>query len=182
MLNRRLLIRLFRSLAPDSRHLPDLSWITPGLSISGTLHSRHFERLFQLGIGAIVDLREEGKDDEELLGCYGTRLLHLPVRDHWPPSQAQLVAGTQWVANQRADGRKALIHCKEGIGRSVVLACCILMHEGHDLASALRLVKARRWGVALNRRQVEGLEQFAQLIKPPPRAIRIQAHPSRLVP
>ena len=45
------------------------------------------------------------------------------------------------------------------------------MHQGHDLASALRLVKARRWGVALNRRQVEGLERFALPIKLLPRAI-----------
>ena len=182
MPNRRLLIRLFRKLVPDGRHLPDLSWITPELSISGTLHPRHFESLLQTGIGAIVDLREEGKDDEELLGCYGIRLLHLPVPDHWPPSQAQLVAGTQWVADRRAEGRKALIHCKEGIGRSVVLACCVLMHEGQDLASALRLVKARRWGVALNRRQVEGLEQFAQLTKPSPRPFGIQTHSKRLAP
>ena len=142
MPNRRLLIRLFRSLVSDRRHTPDLSWITPGLSISGTLHPRHFERLFQLGIGAIVDLREEGKDDEELLGRYGIRLLHLPVRDHWPPSQAQLVTGTRWLADQRAEGRKTLIHCKEGVGRSVVLACCVLKHQGHDLASAMHLVKA----------------------------------------
>ena len=146
MPNPRLLIRLFRSLVSDGRHLPDLSWITPGLSISCTLHPRHFERLLQTGIGAIVDLREEGKDDEELLGCYSIRLLRLPVPDYWPPSQAQLVAGTQWVADQRVEGQNVLIDCTDGIGRSVVLASCALMHEGYNLASALRLVKARRGG------------------------------------
>ena len=164
MPNRRLLIRLFRSLPPGGRHRADLSWVTPGLSISGTLHPRHLEWLFQLGIGAIVDLREEGKDDGELLGRYGIRLLYLPVRDHWPPSQAQLVAGTQWIADQRAEGRKALIHCKEGIGRSVVLACCTLMMDGLHANQALSLVKSKRWGVALNTRQLESVREFEQQI------------------
>jgi hypothetical protein len=43
-------------------------------------------------------------------------------------------------------------------------------------------VKACRWGVALNRRQVEGLEQFAQLIKHRRWPFGTQAHPTPLAP
>ena len=168
----RRLIRIFHSLSLKSRSAPDLSWITSTLSISGTLQSRHFRRLKQLQIGAIVDLREEAKDDEDLLSTFGIRLLHLPVLDHLPPSQAQLAQGTQWVSKQVADGRKVLIHCREGIGRSVVLACCVLMINGQERTSALRLVEARRRGVALSRSQAESIEQFSWQIRPPPRAIR----------
>lgn len=172
MLKLRRLITIFHSLSFKSRRAPDLSWITSTLSISGTLQSRHFSRLEQLQIGAIVDLRKEGKDDEGLLASFGIRLLHLPVLDHLPPSQAQLARGTQWVSEQIVDGRKVLIHCREGIGRSVVLACCVLMSDGHELTSALRLVKARRWGVALSRAQSESIEQFSGQIRRPSPTIR----------
>ena len=163
MPSRRLLIRPFQLLTPGGRRLPDISWITPALSVGGTLHPRHIGELARMGIGAIVDLREEARDDEGLLTQHDIRLLHLPVRDHGPPSQAQLLQGTRWVVDQLEAGGKVLIHCREGVGRSAVLACCVLMHQGESLTSALRLVKARRWGSHPRRRQREALEQFAQL-------------------
>ena len=164
MPSRRLLIRPFQLLTPQGRRLPDISWITPTLSVGGTLRPRHIGELARMGIGAIVDLREEAEDDPDLLAHHGIRLLHLPVRDHWPPSQTQLREGTTWVVMQLAIGHKVLIHCREGVGRSVVLACCVLMQRGDSLAGALRLVKARRWGVHPRKRQRESLEQYyAQL-------------------
>ena len=90
-------MRWFKLLSPQGRRLPDLDWVTPELCVSGTVQPRHLPGLAHLGIGAVVDLREEGKDDEALLAQYGIRFLHLPVRDGQPPSQAQLDAGAGWV-------------------------------------------------------------------------------------
>ncbi len=135
------------------------------MSVSGTLHPRHLEALREIGVGAIVDLREENKDDEELLRTFGIRLLHLPARDHWAPTQQQLAIGSEWVTEQLADGRNTLIHCREGIGRSVVLACCVLTSQGHDLAYSLQLTRKRRWGAALSAPQLEAIEEFAALIR-----------------
>ena len=183
MSRRRLLVSMSRILTAQGRRLPDLSWVTPSLSISGSLHPRHFEGLAQLEIGAIVDLREEGKDDEELLALHRIQFLHLPVPNYWAPSQAQLVRGTEWVGKQLAKGRKTLIHCREGVGRSVVLACCVLIRQGYDLLSARRLVKSRRWGVALNPRQVDGLEEFAWLSNTSKSAhLQFNPHPKGFVP
>ena len=183
---RRLLVRSIRLLTAKGRRLPDLSWITSSLGISGTVRPHHIEGLAQLGVGAIVDLRAEGRDDEALLAQSGIRFLHLPVPDHWPPSQAQLVTGTRWMLDQLRAGHKTLIHCKEGVGRSVILGCCVLMAQGYGLADALRLVGARRWGVALNQRQMDGLEQFARLAAPStgpvPRGLPFQAPPPRYTP
>ena len=161
MPSRRLPFWLFKALRPGGQRLPDLSWITPWLCISGALKSRHYEELARLGIGSVVDLRCEGRDDEELLASHGIRFLHLPTRDRWAPTQAQLSQGTGWVLDQEAEGRNVLIHCKNGIGRSMVLACCVLMHRGFDLSGAMRLVKSRRWGAHVNRRHREALEQFS---------------------
>ncbi len=153
-------IRAFRFIISLVKPPPDVSWITSSLAVGGTLLPRQFKGLAQMGIQSVVYLREESRDDEELLAQHGIRLLHLPVRDTWPPSQDQLLQGTDWVLGQLEAGRKTLLHCKSGVGRSIVLSCCVLMRQGYDLARAVRLVKARRRGVDLNRRQMSALEQF----------------------
>jgi atypical dual specificity phosphatase len=158
--SRKSVIRAFRFVISLVKPPPDVSWITPSLAVGGTLLPRQFKGLAQMGIQAVVDLREEGRDDEERLAQHGIRLLHLPVRDTWPPSQDQLLQGTDWVLGQLEAGKKTLLHCKSGVGRSIVLGCCVLMRQGDDLARALRLIKARRWGVDLNRRQMSAIEQF----------------------
>lgn len=156
---------------------PNLSWITNLLGVSGSLHPGHIKELADMGVGAIVDLREEDRDDPELLAQHGIRFLHFPVPDTWSPSQAQLVHGTEWVLSQLAAGRKTLVHCKNGVGRSVVLACCVLIQQGQDLAGVLRQVKACRQGVALSQHQMNGLEQFARLAKlPNPAAPDLRFH------
>ncbi|MFQ5849734.1 MAG: dual specificity protein phosphatase family protein [Candidatus Binatia bacterium] len=154
------MIRAFQFIISLGKPPPDVSWITSTLAVGGSPVPRQFAGLAQIGIQAVVDLREEARDDEGLLVEHGIRLLHLPVRDHWPPSQSQLLHGTDWVLGQLAAGRKTLLHCKNGVGRSIVLGCCVLMRQGYDLARAVHLVKARRWGVALNRRQMSALKQF----------------------
>ncbi len=161
---RRALIRGFRYVVSFGRPGPDVSWITHLLAVSGTLHPRHIADLAEREVRAILDLREEDRDDPVLLARRGIHFLHLPVRDHCPPSQEQLVEGTRWVLNELRADRRTLVHCKVGIGRSVVLVCCVLMMEGYMLGQALSLVGSKRWGVALNARQKRALVEFEQRI------------------
>jgi hypothetical protein len=162
MLNRRAFIRVFRYVGSFGRPGPDLSWITNLLGVSGTLHPRHIAELARMGVRAIVDLREEGRGSPRLLARHRIRFLHLPTLDHFPPSQEQLFEGTRWVLNELQAGRRTLVHCKEGIGRSVIQACCVLMVEGFGLGQALSLVKSKRWGVALNASQMSAIMEFGQ--------------------
>ena len=162
MPNRRLLIRCLRYALSLGRPGPDLSWVTDLVGISGTLQPRHIPGLAEMGVRSIIDLREEGRDDPVLLAQHNIRFLHLPSRDRSAPSQQQLVEGARWVLGEVQAQRRTVIHCKEGIGRSVAVVCCSLMMGGYSLAEAVRLVRATRWGVALNARQMLGLKEFAQ--------------------
>ncbi len=57
-----------------------------------------------------------------------------------------------------------LIHCQHGVGRSVLLACAVLMHlTGCSSAEALDLVRARRPQAAPNPQQVAGLRLYEAL-------------------
>ncbi len=142
---------------------PDISWITDRLGVSGILRPRHFPWLAEMGVRAIADLREEGSDDPEVLSDHGIRFLHLPIPDHFAPSQKQLVLGARWVQHGMRTSR-VIVHCKEGVGRGVILACCTLMMDGLDMSQALSLVKSKRWGVALNTLQLESMREFERWV------------------
>jgi len=162
MPNRRLLIRSLRYALSLCRPGPDLSWITDLVGVSGTLQPRHIPALAGMGVRSIIDLCQEDRDDPELLAQHGIRFLPLPTRDHYSPSQSQLLEGARWIRDEVRAERRTVVHCKEGIGRSVAVVCCALMLRGYALAEAVRLVRSRRWGVALNARQTWGLKEFAQ--------------------
>ena len=53
-------------------------------------------------------------------------------------------------------GEKVLIHCQHGIGRSPLLALCVLVDHGLEPLDALTLAKDRRAAVSPSRSQYEG--------------------------
>ncbi|MFC1908876.1 dual specificity protein phosphatase family protein [Chloroflexota bacterium] len=113
-------------------------------------------------VRAILDLREEDTDNPQLLKQYGIRFYHLPMRDLFALSQAQLEEGTRWVMNQLQADRRTLVHCRAGTGRSVFVICSVLMSEGYNLDEALRVVKSKRWGANLSSHQMNSLKEFQQ--------------------
>ena len=160
MPSRRTPIRAWKYALALGRPGPDMAWVAEDLAVSGSLNPRHFHHLSRLGVTAVVDMRQEGKDDPDLLARHGVSFLHLPVRNLHPPTQEQLQRGTRWVLEHLRGGGKALVHCKDGIGRSVSLAACVLMTRGHDVDSAVTLIGSVRWGVALRRGQLDALREF----------------------
>jgi len=157
---------------------PNLDWITPALAVGGSFPTERAEHLArELGIGAVVDLRAEACDDEAVLRRHGLVFLHLPTLDHHAVSPAMLTDGVAFSRAQLAAGRKLLIHCEHGIGRSAVLALCVLVDGGLAPLEALELAKSRRalvspspaqyeaWRAWLARRELEppGFDAFAAI-------------------
>ena len=78
-------------------------------------------------IGAIVDLREEDRDDQEHLRELGVVFLHLPAPDMDALGVEGLDRGVAFVRGCLQQSHRALIHCQHGIGRSPLLALCVLV-------------------------------------------------------
>ena len=175
MPNRRTLIRCLKYTLSFGRPGPDLSWVTDLVGVSGTIQPCHIPYLSKLGVKSIIDLRQEDADDPEALAEHGIRYLHLPTVDHYPPSLKHLIDGARWVLDEVQAGRRTVVHCKEGIGRSICVVCCALMIDGYDLTEAIRLVKSRRWGVALNSRQMSGIGGFERAVLRSRRPFRFPA-------
>jgi protein-tyrosine phosphatase len=124
----------------------DLSWVTHELAVGGSFGMDEAAQLLrEQGIERVVDLRSECCDDEEVLRRHGVVLLKLPTDDRCAVSQDMLDEGVAWVDAQLAAGRRVLIHCEHGIGRSALLGLCVLVSRGLPPLDALaHLKRARR--------------------------------------
>lgn len=149
----------------------NLSWITPELAVGGSFPSERAEELASaLGIAAVVDLRAEACDDEAVLRRCGLALLHLPTEDRCAISQEMLTDGVRFAAERLDRGEKVLLHCEHGLGRSALIALCVLVDRGLAPMEALRLAKDAREVVSPSPPQYEAWAQWlrARGLEPPP--------------
>jgi len=160
------LVARVHELASDlfSREL-NLSWITDTLAVGGSYRVGDIRRLAALGVGAVIDVREEDSDDEAALARHGIVLLRLPTPDRYGLSHEQLRAGAEWATARLAEGRKVFVHCEHGVGRGPLLGAAVLVAGGQSAPQALRLLRAKRWQAAPNDRQLEALLTFERRLR-----------------
>ena len=140
----------------------NLDWVTPQLAVGGRFPIEAAEHLArQLGIRHVVDLRVEACDDEHLLREHGMTLLHLPTVDLRAVSEPMLDEGVRWVTKHLERGHKVYIHCAHGVGRSALLALCVLVAEGDSPLEALKRAKRARWQVSPSPEQLEAFMSWA---------------------
>lgn len=131
--------------APTPERPFNLDWITPELAVAGELPPHAWSALAADGVTAVVDLRAEAVDDADALAAAGIAFLHLPTPDHHAVAPADLDHGVAFV---RAARGRAVVHCREGVGRSALLALCVLADAGEPPLRALERAKAARWQVS----------------------------------
>lgn len=153
--------------------LPDqlnMNWVTEHLAVGGRVHPDDIPALARAGVTHVIDTRSEYCDDVEALAKERVQLLHLPAKDTYPLTVAQLMDGAQWAAERIQQGGRVLIHCEHGVGRSVLLTCAVLVYSGMSAHEALQLVQQKRWQAAPNHRQIQRLQAFeaARLAQPTP--------------
>lgn len=140
----------------------DISWLTPRLAIGGCVREEAIEWIArELKIEHVIDLRSEVVTDPKLWTSHGVRFLALPTQDHSPVAGAALERGVNYVASVLRSGARVLVHCQCGIGRSVFLACCVLVTMGFTPSAALALAKSVRPIVSPHPEQLHALLSFA---------------------
>jgi hypothetical protein len=140
----------------------NFSWITEQLAVGGVIPPRHYWRLRQRGIGAVVDCRAEDCDDEHALRSHGIELLHLPAPDTREIDQASIDRGVVWVAERIERNVSVYVHCLHGVGRGPLLGCCVLIAAGHTPSEALRRIKTGRWQASPNEEQLRAVWTWAE--------------------
>jgi len=111
-------------------------------------------------VTADVDCRLEAKDDPDALRQAGIEFLHLPTLDRHGFTYEQMHGGVDWVLDHLANGGRAFLHCEHGVGRGPLIACAVLVAQGHSAPEALRIVRRARWQALPNDRQLAALLNF----------------------
>ena len=113
-------------------------------------------------ITAVLDVTAEFAALDELSQSDDISYLNIPVLDHASPSRTQLQQAVNWLQRQRADGRKVLVHCALGRGRSVLVLAAFLLsrHNSRSAEKAVALIRQVRHTARLNKHQLAALRQF----------------------
>jgi Dual specificity phosphatase, catalytic domain len=138
------------------------SEITPQLWLGGApTYRRDYERLLQLGIGAVVNIRAERADETVFYEEHGIAHVRYRVPDVMVPDDATISHAVDWIKVQVDDGRVVLIHCAKGRGRSATLLAGYLMREqGLTFDEANELLKSKRPLTKLEARHRRVLESW----------------------
>jgi protein-tyrosine phosphatase len=134
--------------------------VTPQLAVGGAFRKRQIKHLAQRGVSAVVDCRMEARDDPAALAAAGIELLHVPTPDRHGFSSAQMRDGVCWTLDRVSAGKRVFLHCEHGVGRGPLMACAVLVAQGHSAAEALRIVRSARWQALPNDRQLAALLAF----------------------
>ena len=147
----------------------DFHWVHPQIAVGACFAPGEEAALKAAGVDAVVDLRDEDRNDAAALAAAGVELLHLPTPDMHPPRLEDLDTGVAFVRARMASGERVLIHCRHGIGRSATLALCALAEAGVTPLDAITAAKDAREKVSPSPEQYEGWKAWlaARGLEPP---------------
>ena len=96
----------------------------------------------------------------------GVEVLHSPIEDFTAPSLEQLLEILRWIDARVREGKKVLIHCLGGLGRSGTVAVAWVMYSKKlPLREALRRVRSIRPGAVETPEQMEVLEELERFLR-----------------
>lgn len=104
------------------------------------------------GIDTVVSLLEDGESEElglanEQAECEsaGIRFLNFPIQDRSVPRlRPQFKKFVEQLVVELRRGCSVAIHCRMGIGRSTLLAACVLVSAGVDPENAWLIIQTAR--------------------------------------
>jgi protein-tyrosine phosphatase len=106
-----------------------------------------------------LDLRDEANEARRL----GLEFASVPIPDRQVPrSDAELGRALNNISETLSDGKNILIHCRQGVGRTGLVAACLLVKSGMSPSAAVDAVSAAR-GVAVpeTEEQRNWIERYA---------------------
>lgn len=133
----------YRASAP----LPNSYWVLPGRLLAGeypggiTLEQTQVRlaRLLEAGVNSFIDLTQAGEAEPyEAALPVSIDYLRKPIRDHGTPTiPAEMTEILACVQSSLREGRRVYLHCRAGIGRTGMVAGCLLVEQGLSGEDAL---------------------------------------------
>lgn len=122
-----------------------ITWVTKNLGVGAAPMS--YEELTSLkeqGIVAIVNLCGEFSDLHAIEKDAGFDVFWLPIADETAPKMEAMEEGLEWLDEAIYLGKKVLVHCHHGIGRTGTFVTAYLLRRGLGMKKAGKLLKSTR--------------------------------------
>jgi protein-tyrosine phosphatase len=121
------------------------------------------------GIDVVVSLLTEAEvvefhleTERELCEGHGIRFIAFPILDRGVPTSERAVDLTRDLDQSLTQGKTIALHCRQGIGRSALIAACLLAAAGEDVNTAFRRIgDARGFAVPDTVEQEHWVAEFA---------------------
>lgn len=114
------------------------------------------------GIGAILSIRE---DPLPTGWTSGLQYLNVPVGNHQSPTHEELIRCVNFISEQEKNGRKTVVHCAAGKGRTgVVLSAYLCFAKGFTAEDAIKKVRAIRPG-SIEKKQEATIREYEKYLR-----------------
>jgi hypothetical protein len=114
-----------------------LTWVTSSLAVGhAPMSYAELESIKSQDIDAIVNLCAEFSDLHEIEEAKGFEVYYLPIWDETAPDMEEMEKGLAWLDEAIYLGKKVLVHCRHGIGRTGTFVTSYLLRRGLGLKLA----------------------------------------------
>jgi atypical dual specificity phosphatase len=122
----------------------NFSWVSDDLAGMALPRKGVWPGLVEHGVGAVLSLTHEPPPGDP--EAFGLAWRHQPIEDFGVPTPEEFDAAWAWVQEQRAAGRRVVVHCRAGCGRTGMVLAAFLAADGMRPEEAVALVRRRRPG------------------------------------
>ncbi|MFO7839996.1 MAG: dual specificity protein phosphatase family protein [Desulfosalsimonadaceae bacterium] len=122
-----------------------LTWVTPRLAVGhAPMSYAELDSIKKQGIKAIMNLCLEISELVRFEQEQGFEVYYLPIMDEGMPDMEELENALDWLDECIYLGKKVLIHCRHGIGRTGTVVYSYLLRKGLDKKSAGKKMRGLR--------------------------------------